>query len=97
MAEEEEEGGGTEMRLWVMGCGVEACGMCMGMEEAGEEEEGDTETRFWVMGYGLEASDKCIGISRHASRGPRECSFEATWGAFRSLWGASTKAPQRVW
>ena len=76
------------MRLW---------GMYMGMEEAGEEEVGDTETRFWVMGYGLEASSMCIGISRHASRGPLECSFEATWGPFRSLSGASMKAPQRVW
>ena len=85
------------MRLWVMGCGVEAWGMCMGMEEAGEEEEGDTETRFWVMGYGLEASSMYIGISRHASRGPLECSFEATWGPFRSLWGASSEALQRVW
>ena len=52
MAEEEERGGGTEMRLWVMGCGVEACGMCMGMEEAGEEEEGTRRqgSGSWVMG-----------------------------------------------
>ena len=32
------------------------------------------------MGCGLEASCMCIGISRHASRGPLEGSFEATWG-----------------
>ena len=49
------------------------------------------------MGYGLEASSMYIGISRHASRGPLECSFEATWGPFRSLWGASSEALQRVW
>ena len=79
--------GGTEMRLR---------DMYMGMEEAGEEEEGDTETRFWVMGYGLEASSMCIGISRHASRGPRECSFEAIGGRFGRIWGASTKALHRV-
>ena len=58
-------------------------------EEEGEEEEEDTKERLWVMGYGLEASCMCIGISRHASRGPLECSFEATWEPFRSLWGAS--------
>ena len=40
------------------------------------------------MGYGLEASCMCIGISRHASRGPLECSFETTWGPFRGLGGS---------
>ena len=40
-------------------------------------------------GYGLEASCMCMGISRNASRVSLECSFEATWVPFRSLWDAS--------
>ena len=37
------------------------------------------------LGYGLEASCMCVGISRYASRGPLEGSFEASLGPFGGL------------
>ena len=40
------------------------------------------------LGYGLEASCMCVGISWYASRGPLECSFEASWGPFWGLGGS---------